>query len=166
MIDYVVGLAFSDDKSHVVTIRKLRPNWQAGMLNGIGGKIESGETPHEAMVREFKEETGCYTDSKEWRYFALIEGKQWRVYFFTTTVPWHSISTQEEEVVGWTYVNSIISRSFKCCDQLYWILPMARDKQILQPVKIFYQYDWENPDKVCVTCNKPEIECRCPTKAN
>ena len=40
--------------------------WQAGLLNGIGGKIEDGEAPIEALVREFAEETGVQTSAEEW----------------------------------------------------------------------------------------------------
>jgi 8-oxo-dGTP pyrophosphatase MutT (NUDIX family) len=46
--------------SFVALIRKVRPSWQAGLLNGVGGHIESGETPHDAMVREFEEEAGVH----------------------------------------------------------------------------------------------------------
>ena len=39
-------------------IKKERPVWQAGLLNAIGGHVEKGEYPVEAMQREFLEETG------------------------------------------------------------------------------------------------------------
>jgi 8-oxo-dGTP diphosphatase len=55
---------------NVVLIQKTRPEWQAGKLNGIGGKIEDGETGIEAMIREFQEETGVI--QKQWRQFIRI----------------------------------------------------------------------------------------------
>ena len=55
---YVCSFLFSTDRRRVLLIRKNRPAWQAGKLNGVGGKIEAGETPHEAARREFREETG------------------------------------------------------------------------------------------------------------
>lgn len=57
-VQYVLGIMFSEDEERVLAIWKNRPDWQAGKLNGIGGKIEDGETPIEAMRREFREETG------------------------------------------------------------------------------------------------------------
>jgi 8-oxo-dGTP pyrophosphatase MutT (NUDIX family) len=54
---YVVGFLFSEDESRVLLVWKNRPAWQDGKLNGVGGKIEAGETPLQAMEREFKEET-------------------------------------------------------------------------------------------------------------
>ena len=37
---------------------KEKPEWQRGRLNLPGGKIEAGETPEDAALRELEEETG------------------------------------------------------------------------------------------------------------
>jgi 8-oxo-dGTP diphosphatase len=55
---YVIGFLFTIERDRVLLVRKNRPEWQAGRLNGIGGKIEPGELAIDAMIREFKEETG------------------------------------------------------------------------------------------------------------
>lgn len=71
---YVVGIAVDPDRTHGLFVLKNRPVWQAGFLNGVGGKIEDGESPAEAMVREFYEETKIRTDFTDdedeptWRY--------------------------------------------------------------------------------------------------
>ena len=64
---YVIGFLFSGSGEKFLLIRKDHPEWQAGALNGIGGKIEPGETPIESMIREFKEETGQDTTIEEWK---------------------------------------------------------------------------------------------------
>ena len=75
-VSYVCGFLFTDPdaaQSHllqVLLIRKLRPAWQKGYLNGIGGKIEPGETPLEAMNREFEEEAGI--SGLNWKNDAII----------------------------------------------------------------------------------------------
>lgn len=56
--EYVVGYCFNDDFSEVVLIEKRKPAWQAGKLNGVGGKVEPGEGIADAMAREFEEEAG------------------------------------------------------------------------------------------------------------
>ena len=49
------------DETQVALVLKDHPDWQAGKLNAIGGKISNAETPTNAMVREFAEETGSET---------------------------------------------------------------------------------------------------------
>jgi 8-oxo-dGTP pyrophosphatase MutT (NUDIX family) len=83
---YVAGFMFDVANKQVALIRKTKPAWQAGKLNGIGGKIEDGESPEAAMVREFLEETGCNTDRDDWSHFASLsedpeKGERWSVDF-------------------------------------------------------------------------------------
>lgn len=81
-VNYVVGFAFNKGiKDRVVLIKKNKPKWQKGLLNGVGGKIEVGESPIEAMQREFKEETGI--DHKKWDYVGNMSGEKWVVEIFT-----------------------------------------------------------------------------------
>lgn len=65
---YVVGFLFSENRKMVALIGKKKPTWQAGRLNGIGGSIEVGESARDAMIREFREETGVHIDG--WTEFA------------------------------------------------------------------------------------------------
>lgn len=94
-MNYVLGFAF-DDLGRVALITKKRPHWQNGLLNGIGGKIQSGESPFKAMVREFYEETGVGIAHDGWRLCGELTGQlrektpadtfeDWTVYVFTTT---------------------------------------------------------------------------------
>lgn len=72
--EYSMGFAFTSDKRNVLLIRKNRPAWQNGLLNGIGGHMEPGETPEECQIREFCEETGVLTSPGDWRHFATMQG--------------------------------------------------------------------------------------------
>jgi 8-oxo-dGTP diphosphatase len=72
MPDYVVGLMRDMLSDRVLLIRKNRPAWQAGLLNGPGGKVEQGETPIDAMVREWNEEIGQLTKPEDWRLIASL----------------------------------------------------------------------------------------------
>ena len=42
----------------VLIVKKDRPEWQKGRYNLPGGKIEEGEFPEEAAIRELEEEAG------------------------------------------------------------------------------------------------------------
>jgi 8-oxo-dGTP diphosphatase len=77
--EYTVGFLFCRALNMVALIRKNKPEWQNGLLNGIGGKVEAEETPYQCMVREFLEEA---VDPKEqdkcvfnWERFCSIQGK-------------------------------------------------------------------------------------------
>lgn len=58
MKQYCCGFLFHPTYNEVLLIEKRRPEWQRGLLNGVGGHVEDGEAPYVAMVREFKEEVG------------------------------------------------------------------------------------------------------------
>jgi 8-oxo-dGTP pyrophosphatase MutT (NUDIX family) len=69
-VEYVTGFAFGCDGNGVLLIRKQKPAWQAGKLNGVGGKVEEFDwCLAEAMRREFQEETGIETTIEQWSYF-------------------------------------------------------------------------------------------------
>ena len=55
--NYVVIMLFNKNYNKVLLVKRSK-NPYKGCWNGIGGKIESGETPVEAARRECKEETG------------------------------------------------------------------------------------------------------------
>ncbi len=105
--DYVVGYAFSPDGKEVALIEKLRPDWQAGKYNGIGGKVEPGERRCQAMSREFGEEAGVYISADRWLHFRTEEfypseeESIWVHHFavMTAAAEWDAIHTAEEEKV-------------------------------------------------------------------
>lgn len=80
MWSYVAGFLFDAGREDVLLIEKQRPAWQRGKLNGVGGKIEPGETPEAAMEREFAEEAGVC--GLAWERVADLTGPGFTVYFF------------------------------------------------------------------------------------
>lgn len=70
MKNYVLGFLFNATMDEVVLIRKVKPAWQAGKLNGVGGEIKPYEIPLDAMRREWKEETG--TGFTSWSEFCYL----------------------------------------------------------------------------------------------
>lgn len=86
-MDYCLGFAFTVDGS-VALIRKAKPEWQAGKLNGVGGKIEEFDpSPVHAMTREFMEETGVFLEPHLWREVGIVHFGGGKVYVFTITDP-------------------------------------------------------------------------------
>ena len=127
-MNYVAGFMFSADKKHVALIKKGKPDWQKGKLNGIGGKIEEGEFAYEAMTREFKEETGVETDYDQWRHFLTMNGSGWQVMFFCAVGDLEELETQEEEPVVVIEVSSVTAdRTEDMIENLPWLIPLAID---------------------------------------
>lgn len=108
-MNYVCGFLFffAASRPQIALIRKEKPEWQKGKLNGVGGKIEDGETPAHAMWREFAEETGVSIAEGRWKNFRTERFTSGNVvYFFggsATPFEWESLRTMEnEEIVRWS----------------------------------------------------------------
>lgn len=126
---YVVGFIVNEARDTVLLIRKNRPEWQAGLLNGIGGKIERGELEINAMMREAKEEAGV--DAAAWRHFAMLHNRQCSVHCFVAIgdAPFVKAETRGDEPIV-----RMPLRSLRTCDvipNLRWLLPMALDEDTL-----------------------------------
>lgn len=96
---YVVGFMFSPSCRSVLLIKKNRPDWQKGKLNGVGGKIEASDvSPAAAMQREFYEETGIAYG--QWEQFATLSGPSAVVHVFRawSSLLEHAFSKTDEEV--------------------------------------------------------------------
>jgi 8-oxo-dGTP diphosphatase len=130
---YVAGFMFSEDRQWVALIRKLKPLWQAGKLNGIGGKVEPGEDPIVAMSREFMEETGCATTVLQWEQFAEMGGTNdggegsFHVDFFVTVGDVDALKSMEEELVRPVCVSSMHPLRTDVIENLPWLIALAFD---------------------------------------
>jgi 8-oxo-dGTP diphosphatase len=150
MTAYVCGFAF-DHLQRVVLLRKTKPKWQAGLLNGLGGKIDDIDIPAEhkaaseimdlpvnmltgsrnAMAREFKEECGLDISPARWVRF---HREQWPnsnvVEFFAcqlnefNEVP---TSTTEEEIIvlRWRHATPLELAERQMMYNLPYLIPMA-----------------------------------------
>lgn len=127
---YVVGFAFSRDLTQVLLVRKLYPSWQKNFWNGVGGKIEPGEAPHEAMVREFQEETKIVTKMTDWEWTVEMEvlDNGADVFYFRTVLPiWDLglVSGKENDVGERLGLISVeLSYSEEWLPNLRWLIPL------------------------------------------
>lgn len=128
MKKYVTGFLFSADASHVVLIKKINPQWQRGLFNGIGGKVEENESSIVAMVREFKEETGVLTQASNWTHYANVfrpNNYDVDMYFAFSDVA-YSAQTIEQETV---HILPVDKLGPNLIPNLHWLIPLALDKQ-------------------------------------
>jgi len=130
---YVNGFLFSPDGSKVVLIRKNRPKWQVGRLNGVGGHVEPDETPAAAMRREFEEETGLDVGTWAWR-LSLVSDS-WVVQFFAAfSHSYNLVRATTDEEVGIYDVDALYA--LPVIPNLWWLVPLCRDTDVL-PSTIF-----------------------------
>ena len=128
MNKYVTGFLFSKDASHVVLIKKINPQWQNGLFNGVGGKIETNEASIAAMVREFFEETGVTTQPADWTHYAKIyrpNGYDVDMYFAYSDLAFSAKTIEQEQV----HIIDLTQLPRNIIPNLQWLIPLALDKQ-------------------------------------
>jgi len=128
---YVLGFAFDDTGERVVLIRKKRPLWQAGRLNGVGGHIEEGELPYFALIREFEEETGVKTE--DWHYYGFMSGIDWEcwVYWIADSKVIGAVKSMTNEPIE-VHLVKALQNSKELISNLHWLIPAALDHRLHQ----------------------------------
>lgn len=122
--EFVVGFLFSESGEQVILMRKNRPAWQAGYYNGVGGKIEPGETPAAAMTREGIEEIGV---NPEWLAYARVAYHEHVLHFFAARdqLAFLDARAQTDELIVRIY-SSLLDRQRMVIPNLLWLIPFAR----------------------------------------
>lgn len=140
MKQYVTGFMFSTDLKNVALIHKNRPEWQAGRVNGIGGKVETGEWPIDAMMREFFEETGVTTHDGEWKHKIIMQRASGpnaftlNVYASISEKIWNVRSITDEKVEIFQLKDALNEPHVP---NLIWMLPLVMDNAV-EIVRIDY----------------------------
>lgn len=126
---YVLGFLFSPEGDRVVLIRKSKPAWQKGRLNGVGGKVEPKEKFYQAMVREFSEETGLLVEN--WKPFGSMYSVDagWEVILFAgSSIQVDEVKTAtDEEVVVLPVSEAVQLTSKEAISNVSWLVASARD---------------------------------------
>lgn len=135
---YVLGFAFSEDLRHVVLLEKAKPEWAAGMWNGLGGKQEKGETPVQAMVREFMEECGVHIPGEEWKLMGAFQRQGWFVECFCARSDevFKAVTKEKERVTVYPVheflANTVLKEETHSGLECAWLVPYAR-RFLLKP---------------------------------
>lgn len=125
----VLGFAFWGGR--VLLMKKARPDWQAGRINGVGGKCKPGEHHDSAMVREFNEETGLHVPTASWHNYAVLDEFDHVVYVYATDLTAQQFRAARNEDKTEPLVNASV---FGLADwagaiipNLMYLIPLALD---------------------------------------
>lgn len=136
MFAYIPSTGFIGQPGWKVSLIRKNSGWQEGMLNGIGGKREPGEAFVDAMVREFKEETGCETFKRQWTCTVILQGFDWRVHFFKAFCPADRLPARrdcDEGRIEVHWVDKLLED--QPIPNLHWLIPMQFDN-LSWPIEI------------------------------
>lgn len=96
--DKSLVFVFSWDLKKVYLLRKKRPKWQEDFLNGVGGKVEKGESFSACAIRETKEEINIDMDKRYLYDVGVIEAKEFRVRIFAYRTKQKPKQMEDEEL--------------------------------------------------------------------
>ena len=132
-VRYSCGFCFSESRKVVLLIKKNKPTWQAGKLNGIGGHIEEGEDSLEAMRREMQEEAGITVD--DWVLFCKMENPAWECnFFYAFSNLILDAKSLTDEIVAPYQVSSLFWGPYKLIPNLHYLIPLALDESVQKPI--------------------------------
>lgn len=137
MVHATLCFIIRDGSSPHVLLGKKKRGFGLGKLNGIGGKLESGELPEDGIIREVEEEVGLAIPKR-----ALHEAGQITfrfpfkkafdhfVHVFVAT-DWEGEPIETEEMLPhWFPVNEIpFERMWQ--DDVYWLPIVLKGKRIV-----------------------------------
>lgn len=161
IFSFTVGFVFSPDLETVMLIEKDtsdKPSqkWQDGLLNGVGGKIENGESAKECMIRECHEEFGVYIEN--WYELGNIIYRKGVVsddddnlislHVYRTVVDYdtfYSIHQTGREKPVPVKLTELLDRTVRVVPNLEWIIPAARYENFLGNLSIELPNDVNEP---------------------
>jgi len=136
--EMVVGFRFSpninakDDRMGLLLLlRKNRPPWQAGKLNGVGGKIEPNEDPLMAMRREYEEEVGVAIE--DWERRIVLIGDDFVLHVFWSVGP-IELPRKRNDVGEKLEIVPFRNVPDGTIPNLRWMIPLCADRQIQGPI--------------------------------
>lgn len=132
---YTVGFLFDENQDHVALIHKEHPDWQKGLLNGIGGKLTPGESPADAHEREFTEETGV--SGIDWEQYARLSfGNQLFYFRAFDNSALARVKTVTDEIIEVVKIRDLLTRA--TVSNTVWMALAALDTNRRGELNTFY----------------------------
>ncbi|MER7557575.1 (deoxy)nucleoside triphosphate pyrophosphohydrolase [Nocardioides sp. NPDC126508] len=111
----VAAAILSADGKQVLAARRTSPPEAAGRWELPGGKVEEGETPEAALIREIGEELGCLVEVLDWMHGEAPIGESHRLIAATARVVAGEPRPREHDQVLWLAAEDL--------DSVDWLEP-------------------------------------------
>ena len=144
---YCLGFAF-DHGGNVLLLRKHPKRGPASVrnrLNGLGGKIQDGESTISAMVREFREESGIETMPGVWRPVVQLRfaSSGAIVKVFTARLPTLADARPAEEALA-VFSSDTVGARPDLAPCVAWLVPLCLDDDVrCRDLSITLLNEWE-----------------------
>lgn len=113
----------SNKKTLMLHRIKKAQDMHKGKWNGLGGKLENGESPEECAVREIEEESGLRVSDPQLRgvlTFPAFDGMEdWYVFVFTATQFTGELIDSPEGVLGWVDDEKLFDLNLWAGDKIF-----------------------------------------------
>lgn len=102
---------------------KKEQDMHRGKWNGLGGKVENGESPEECAVREIEEESGLRVTDPKMRgviTFPAFDGfDDWYVFLFTATQFTGELIDSSEGILAWIDDDQLFDLNLWAGDKIF-----------------------------------------------
>lgn len=127
MKEYTVGFIFNKDLGKVLLVHKTHPPFLANKHNGIGGKIEEGESVIEGFLREVKEEADLSLDVGCIRHIGFFVASLGKIHI--VAAQYNGIEadakTMTDEQIIW---HSLDGLPTSLMDNVSWFIPLCKEE--------------------------------------
>jgi 8-oxo-dGTP diphosphatase len=130
-----------DGRTLMVHRTKKANDIHAGKWNGLGGKLEPGETPEECVIREVLEESGLSIQNPKYcglLIFPAFKGNDWYVFVFTATEFSGGLIESPEGNLDWIPDEKIVDLNLWESDPIF--MPWIREGKFFS-AKFTYEGD-------------------------
>ena len=128
-------------KDNKVLLIKKKRGLGSGLYNGVGGKVEKGETPLDAAIRECVEEVGIIPKGVEWR--GVLEfyndGKLYGYVHIFVASDYEGVPKESEEAIPIWFEIDELPYDKMWEDDKFW-LPIV----LIDGKKIYARFDFED----------------------
>lgn len=136
VIPAVLVYVFNEDRVLMIHRNQKSSDFHKGKWNGLGGKLEVGESPVQAAVREVEEESGLMLSPNDLSVVGVLQfpmfkphkHEDWLVYVLTASVssPVRSLKECSEGNLNWIPVEGLLELNLWDGDRVF--IPRVLDR--------------------------------------